>query len=109
MNLELLKTIIVVGIGASCFSVETIQKVKEMLKSKVWLYVLAFIISFGIGICFSLSFSDLSLLNSIWVGLTTWVGADKIYKTFEKKLFIPFGDMNKDDEIIIDRDDENGN
>lgn len=109
MNLDLLKTILVVGIGASCFSVETIQKVKEMLKSKVWLYVLAFIISFGIGICFSLSFSDLSLLNSIWVGLATWVGADKLYKAFEKKLFIPFGDMNKDDEIIIDRDDENGN
>ena len=108
MKLELLKTILVVGIGASCFSVATIQKIKEMLKSKSWLYAIAFIVSFGIGICFSLCFSDLSLVNSIWVGLTTWVGADALYKTFEEKLFIPFGDMDNNNDVVIDRDDING-
>lgn len=109
MELELLKEILVVGIGASIFSTATIQKIKEMLKSKKWLYFIAIIVSFGIGICFALCFSDLELVDAIWVGLCTWVGADALYKTFEEKIFIPFSDMNKDDdEIIIDRDDKDG-
>ena len=110
MNLDLIKEILVVGIGASIFSTATIQKIKEGLKSKKWLYFIAIIVSFGIGICFSLCFSDLELIDSLWVGLCTWVGADAIYKTFEEKIFIPFGDMNKEDdkdEIIIDRDGQN--
>lgn len=107
MNLDLLKEILVVAIGSSIFSTATIQKIKEMLKSKKWLYFIAIIVSFGIGICFALCFSDLDIVNALWVGLATWVGADALYKTFEEKLFIPFSDMNKDDdEIIIDRDDE---
>ena len=110
MNLDLIKEILVVGIGASIFSTATIQKIKEGLKSKKWLYFIAIIVSFGIGICFSLCFSDLELIDSLWVGLCTWVGADVLYKTFEEKIFIPFGDMNKEDdkdEIIIDRDGQN--
>lgn len=108
MNLDLLKEILIVGIGASIFSTATIQKIKEMLKSKKWLYFIAIIVSFGIGIAFSLSFSDLDIVNAIWVGLCTWVGADAIYKTFEEKIFIPFSDIKKEDEdIIIDRDGTN--
>ena len=110
MNLDLIKEILVVGIGASIFSTATIQKIKEILKSKTWLYFIAIIVSFGIGICFSLSFSDLELVYCLWVGLCTWVGADAIYKTFEEKIFVPFSDMNKEndkDTIIIDRDGQN--
>ena len=112
MDLDLLKQILIIGIGASCFSTATIQKIKEMLKSKKWLYFIAIIVSFGIGIAFTLSFSDLDWVNALWVGLCTWVGADALYKTFEEKIFVPFSDMNKpsedDDEIIIDRGEENG-
>lgn len=110
MDLDLLKEILIVGIGASIFSTATIQKIKEMLKSKKWLYFIAIIISFGIGVAFSLSFSDLEIVDALWVGLCTWVGADALYKTFEEKIFQPFSDMNKPeddkDEIIIDRDGE---
>ena len=38
MNYDLLKTILVVGIGASIFSTAVIQKIKEQLKSKTWLF-----------------------------------------------------------------------
>lgn len=110
MELDLLKEILVVGIGASIFSTATIQKIKEMLKSKKWLYFVAIVVSFGIGIAFSLSFSNIDFPNALWVGLCTWVGADALYKTFEEKIFIPFSDMNKPsddkDEIIIDRGGE---
>ena len=109
MDFDLIKEILVAGIGASVFSTAIIQKIKEMLKSKKWLYFIAIIVSFGIGVAFTLSFTHLDIINSLWIGLCTWVGADAIYKTFEEKIFIPFSDMNKeDDEIIIDRDDKDG-
>lgn len=108
MNFDLIKEILVAGIGASIFSTAIIQKIKEMLKSKKWLYFIAIIVSFGIGVAFSLSFTHLDIVSALWVGLCTWVGADALYKTFEEKIFVPFSDMNKDDEIIIDRDDVNG-
>lgn len=106
MNLELLKQILIVGIGASCFSVATIQKIKESLKSKKWLYLIAFLVSFGIGIGFTYTFTDLKLLYGLWVGLCAWVGADALYKTFEEKLFTPFGDMDNSNDVTINRDDE---
>lgn len=106
MNLELIKQILIVGIGASCFSVATIQKIKECLKSKKWLYLVSFVVSFGIGIAFTLCFTDLKLVSSLWVGLATWVGADALYKTFEEKIFTPFGDMDNSNDVIIDRDDK---
>ena len=105
MNLDLIKTILVVGIGASIFSTAVIQKIKEQLKSKTWLFFITVIVSFGIGICFSLCFSDLNFINSIWVGLSTWVGADAIYKTFEDKIFTKFSDMDNTNDVVIDRDD----
>ncbi len=106
MNLDLIKTILIVAIGASIFSTATIQKIKEQLKSKNWLFLITIIVSFGIGISFSLCFSELSLVNSIWVGLATWVGADLIYKAFEDKIFIPFSEMNTTNDVVINRGDD---
>lgn len=108
LDLELIKFICIVGIGASVISTPTIQKIKEMLKSKKYLNLLAFIISMTIGELFTISFSNLGWLLGLWVGFITWLGADAIYKTFEDKLFTPFGEINKeDDDIIIDRDGTN--
>ena len=102
MDLELIKQILIVGIGASCFSVATIQKIKECLKTKKWLNFIAFIVSFVIGIGFTYSFTELDFLNSLWVGLTTWVGADALYKTFEEKIFTPFSDLDDTEDVIIE-------
>lgn len=106
MDLELIKQILIVGIGASCFSVATIQKIKECLKTKKWLNFIAFLVSFGLGLAFTYTFTDLSIINGLWVGLTTWVGADALYKTFEEKIFTPFGEMDNSNDVNIDREDE---
>ena len=105
MDLDLIKQIIVVAMASSIISTPTIQKVKEVLKSKMILYFVALVISVAIGMLFALSFTDLSLTSAIWVGLITWVGADAIYKAFEDKIFTSFSDMNNKNEITIDRDD----
>lgn len=103
MNLELLKQILIVGISASIFSTALIQKVKEQLKSKKWLFLISLVISVGIGIFFTLTFTELDLVNSIWVGITTYVGADTIYLAFEDKVFKKFSDI--ENVIEIERND----
>ena len=105
MDLDLIKQILVVAMSSSIISTATIQKIKVALKNKTLLYILAFVISFAIGMLFALSFSNLDLKCSAWVGLVTWVGADAIYQAFEDKIFSSFSDMNTTNEIDIDRDD----
>ena len=102
MNLELLKQILIVSIAASIVSTATIQKIKEQLKSKKWLFFTSLISSITIGITFALSFTELSIINSIWVGLITWIGADAIYKSFEDKIFKRFSDIENVTEIKRD-------
>lgn len=105
MDLELIKQILIVSIAASIVSTATIQKIKEQLKSKKWLFFSGLISSVIIGITFALSFTELSLIDSIWVGLITWIGADVIYKSFEDKIFKKFSDIEQVTEIK--RDDQN--
>lgn len=109
VDFDLIKFICMVAIGVSVVSTPTIQKLKTMLKSKKYINVIAFSTSMILGELFALSFSNLGWLYGLWVGYFTWLGAEAIYKSFENKLFTPFSEMNKDDEIIIDRDDDNGN
>lgn len=106
MNLEIIKQILIVSIAASIVSTATIQKIKEQLKSKKWLFFVSLISSIGIGIAFALSFTELSLINSIWVGLITWLGADAIYKSFEDKIFKRFSNIEQVTEIKRDDQDE---
>lgn len=105
MELELIKQILIVSIAASIISTATIQKIKEQLKSKKWLFFTGLISSVTIGITFALSFTKLSVINAIWVGLITWIGADAIYKSFEDKIFKKFSDIEQVTEIK--RDDQN--
>lgn len=103
MELELIKQILIVSIAASIVSTATIQKIKEQLKSKKWLFFSGLISSVTIGITFALSFTELSLIDSIWVGLITWIGADAIYRSFEDKIFKKYSDI--ENIIEIKRDD----
>lgn len=106
MELELIKQILIVSIAASIISTATIQKIKEQLKSKKWLFFTGLISSVTIGITFALSFTELSMINSVWVGLITWIGADAIYKSFEDKIFKKFSDIEQVTEIKRDDQDE---
>lgn len=106
MELELIKQILIVSIAASIVSTAAIQKIKEQLKSKKWLFFTSLISSITIGITFALSFTELSLINSVWVGLITWIGADAIYKSFEDKIFKKFSDIEQVTEIKRDDQDE---
>lgn len=103
MDLELIKQILIVAVTSSIISTATIQKIKEQLKSKKWLFIIGLIVSISIGTLFALTFTELTIVDSLWVGLVTWVGADAIYKAFEDKIFTKFSDI--ENVVEIERSD----
>ena len=95
LNLTLIKNVLVVAIGSSIITTSIIQKIKERLKTKKSLWFVSLGVSILFGTLFAYCFSDLSLVNCLWVGLVSWVGASAIYSAFEDKIFKPFSEMNK--------------
>lgn len=108
MNIDLLKTVCVVAIAGSIITTPTVQKIKEGIdfkssKSLVWVSLL---VSMVIGTTFSLCFSELNIIYSLWAGFVTWLGAEAIYLALEEKVFTPFSDMKKDKATELKRKEE---
>lgn len=99
LNFNLIKNILIVAIASGIITTAIIQKIKENLKSKKYIWLISLGVSMIIGTLFAICFSELSLINSIWVGLISWIGADAIYKAFEDKVFKPFSKMQEVVEI----------
>lgn len=110
LDFELIKLVLVVSIASSIITTGLIQKIKENLNSKKYLWIISLGVSIIFGTLFALCFSKLSFLNCLWVGLISWIGADMIYKTFEDKIFKPFSKINevvevpKENEITFDKE-----
>jgi hypothetical protein len=51
------------------------------------------------GIVFTLSFTNYDIINAVWVGLFSFLGADSLYKVFEDKLFKSYSSINSVTEI----------
>ena len=84
LNFDLLKLVLISSIASSIITTATVQKIKENLRSKKFLTLISFGVSMIIGTLFSLSFSELNIINNLWVGFITFLGADAIYISLEK-------------------------
>ena len=110
LDFDLIKTILVVAIAGSIITTAIIQKIKENLKTKKYLWYISLGVSILFGTLFALCFSELSLVNCLWVGLISWIGAGAIYSAFEDKIFKPFSKINevvevpKENEITFDKE-----
>lgn len=104
LDVTLLKSVLIVSIASSIISTALIQKIKENTKTKKLLLFISFIISMTIGFTFTISFSDLNIINALWVGLISFIGSDAIYKTFEDKIFSSLSSL--EDVIVIERKDK---
>lgn len=109
MDIDLIKQVLIVAISSSVISTSLTQKIKEGFKFKKskTIVLVSFVVSMIIGTFFSLSFTELFLINSLWVGLVSFIGADAIYKTFEDKIFKSFSDLDNRKKLVIDRKDDN--
>jgi hypothetical protein len=85
MNTSLLTTLLVIATVSSAVSCSFIQKTKANIGKK-WLIIYTIVVNMLIGVPFTLTFTDLSICDSLWVGLFSYLGADTLYKTLEGKL-----------------------
>ena len=84
MNLNILTDILTTSSLASLIATQTIQYIKDNFKiNNCFIFI---IIEFSVGTLFSLSFTDLGLVNSLWCGFIVIIGAEALYKIFKGKL-----------------------
>lgn len=107
MDFDLLQKLIIIATFNSMLTCAFIQETKAMFKSSKWIKLYSFVINMVIGTAFCLSFTDITLLLSLWVGFISFIGADAIYKAFEGKLK-SFKDLvpTKEDVVVIPRGEE---
>ncbi len=101
MNIELIKALLLIAASSSIISASFVQKIKtvSLIKCSDCLIYISFLISMSFGMLFTLSFTEYTLIDSIWVGLFSFIGADSLYKAFEDKLFKSFNKINEVKEI----------
>lgn len=91
---EMLKNILIIGIASGIIVTAIVQKIKSVIENKNFLILINFTTSIIIGPLFALSFSNATLIEALWAGLFSFVGADVLYQTFENKIFKPFSQVN---------------
>ncbi len=100
LNLTLLEQLIVVSIPCGVIAMAFIQKTKMMFRSSKIIILYSFIINMVLGIVFTLSFGSRDIVESLWIGLFSFIEADTLYRTLEGKLK-PFNAL-KGNEIKYD-------
>lgn len=95
LDIELLKRILITAIASGCVTTLTVQKIKEQVSKKKWLFLISFLVSMIIGTLFAKSFSEATWIYCIWAGFFTWIDANLLYSSLESKIFKPFSEMKK--------------
>ena len=104
LNITLLQELLIIAIAVSVIAVAFIQKTKGMFKKSKWVNHYSFVVNMILGIIFCLSFTEASIINSLWVGLFSYIGADTLYKSLEGKLS-SFKDIVEKKVEVIPRGD----
>lgn len=104
LDITLLQELLIIAIAVSVIAVAFIQKTKGMFKKSKWVNLYSFVVNMILGIIFCLSFTEASIINSLWVGLFSYIGADTLYKSLEGKL-ASFKDIVEKKVEVIPRGD----
>lgn len=86
LNVELIKQLLIDAIALSVITCAFIQETKKMFKTSKYITLYSFVVNMALGIAFCLSFTDVNIYLSPWVGLFSFIGADTLYKSLEGKL-----------------------
>ena len=110
-NIDDLRLFLIISIAISTITCTFIQKTKKLFKSSKYLIFYSLIVNLVIGILFCITFTNISLTNSLWVGLFSFLGADSIYKTLEGKIsshedIIKTKEIKITEENIINKEDK---
>ena len=101
MNIDLIKMLLVIACASSILSTAFVQKIKtaSIIKCNSCLLYISFFVSMLFGVVFTLSFTKYDILESLWVGLFSFLGADSLYKAFEDKIFASYSKLQGITEI----------
>jgi len=97
MKIELIKALLIIASAAGIISSAFVQKFKSisLIKCSSCLIYISFTISMIFGVVFT-------LIDSLWVGLFSFLEADTLYKAFEDKIFASYSSINNITEIKRD-------
>lgn len=107
LNWELLQQLLIIAMALGVITCAFIQKTKGMFESSKWIGLYSFLVNMILGIVFCLSFTSVNIVNSLWVGVFSFLWADTLYKTLEGKLK-PYSEIvtkqeEELEEIVVDR------
>lgn len=107
LDITLLQELLITAIAVSVFTVAFIQKTKGVFKNSKWINLYSLVVNMVFGVIFCMSFTEATIVNSLWVGLFSYIGADTLYKSLEGKL-ASFKDIvgKKEEVVVIPRGDE---
>ena len=114
----LLQVILVIAIACSTITVAFVQKTKKFCRNSRCITWYSFIVNMLFGYFFSMTFASIDYVKSLWVGLFSFIGADKIYRNLEGKLSsysdlvvnrAPSSDKTNSEENIQDSSSDSSN
>ena len=85
-DIDNLKLFLIISITISSITCAFVQKTKGLFKSSKYLTIYSLILNMAISVLFCISFTNVTLPNSLWIGLFSFIGADSIYKSLEGKI-----------------------
>lgn len=85
-HIEYLQQLLIISIALSAVTCALVQKTKFIFKSSKFIVIYSLIINLAIGVVFCITFTDITLPNSLWIGFFSFLGADSIYKSLEGKI-----------------------
>ena len=100
LNLTLLEQLLVVSIPCGVIAMAFIQKTKMMFRSSKIIILYSLIVNLIFGIIFTLSFGSRDIIESLLIGLFSFIEADTVYRMLEGKIQ-PFSEL-KGNEIKYD-------
>ncbi len=86
LNWSLLENLLIIAIACSSVTVILIQKTKKFCKNSDGIILYSIFINLLLGFFFCQTFTKIDYIQSLWVGLFSFLGADTIFKNLEGKL-----------------------
>lgn len=100
--------LLIISVTFSFVLMTLIQKFKTLsFINKSWhIWILNLLFSFILGIPFAITFYNVTLTNSIWVGIFSFIGAPTIYEALKNQNIITYKPSSLSDHISISTKNE---
>ena len=102
-HIEYLQELLVIAIALSTITCALVQKTKVLFKNSNYIIFYSLFVNLLIGVVFCLTFTDITLPTSLWIGLFGFLGADSIYKSLEGRMS-SYTDILQRKNVIIPKE-----